>query len=86
MKSSTYGAKRTKSRDCSVHNRLILSISRRLGTGPDNEHFTSSSLLIVFNRVFSVSVGLAILAYKTRKQPELGSLRERLKPASPYFA
>ncbi|GAA5884592.1 hypothetical protein JCM3774_004797 [Rhodotorula dairenensis] len=54
--------------------------------GPDKEHFTSSSLLIVFNRLFSVSVGLAILAYKTKSQPENGSLRQRLSPASPYFA
>ncbi|GAA5982504.1 hypothetical protein JCM10908_006676 [Rhodotorula pacifica] len=54
--------------------------------GPDKEHFTSSSLLIVFNRIFSVSVGLAILAFKTRRQPENGSFRQRLKPASPYFA
>lgn len=34
--------------------------------GPDNQRFTSSSLLIVFNRVFSVLVGLAIMAYKVR--------------------
>ena len=32
--------------------------------GPNDEHFTSSSLLIVFNRIFSVVVGLVILAYK----------------------
>ncbi|GAA5895635.1 hypothetical protein JCM8208_005287 [Rhodotorula glutinis] len=54
--------------------------------GPDDRHFTSSSLLIVFNRVFSVVVGLGILAYKTRRQPEFGSFSQRLKPASPYFA
>ncbi|GAA6039819.1 hypothetical protein JCM8097_004238 [Rhodosporidiobolus ruineniae] len=54
--------------------------------GPNNEHFTSSSLLIVFNRFFSVSVGLAILLYKSRQQPEHGGFVQRLKPASPYFA
>lgn len=32
--------------------------------GPNAQRFTSSSLLIVFNRVFSVCVGLVILAYK----------------------
>ncbi|BGP58402.1 hypothetical protein JCM8202_001905 [Rhodotorula sphaerocarpa] len=54
--------------------------------GPQHEHFTSSSLLIVFNRIFSVSVGLGILAFKAKKQPEHGSFTQRLKPASPYFA
>ncbi|POY74919.1 hypothetical protein BMF94_1895 [Rhodotorula taiwanensis] len=53
---------------------------------PHKEHFTSSSLLIVFNRLFSTSSGLAILMHKTRQQPENGSFAQRLKPASPYFA
>ena len=35
--------------------------------GPNNQHFTSSSLLIVFNRVFSICVGLVILAYKVSR-------------------
>ncbi|GAA6015220.1 hypothetical protein JCM10207_003647 [Rhodosporidiobolus poonsookiae] len=54
--------------------------------GPNKEHFTSSSLLIVFNRLFSVSVGLGILFYKSKQQPERGSFSHRLKPASSYFA
>ncbi|TNY20318.1 UAA transporter family-domain-containing protein [Rhodotorula diobovata] len=102
MKSSTYGASRggpgwtgphappsrreDVARVCSSY-----ELSSKLTTdwpcaGPDNRHFTSSSLLIVFNRVFSVVVGLGILAYKTRRQPEFGSFSQRLKPASPYFA
>ncbi|GAA5870585.1 hypothetical protein JCM1840_004808 [Sporobolomyces johnsonii] len=54
--------------------------------GPNNEHFTSSSLLIVANRVFSISVGLLILFYKSRQSPESGYFARRLRPASPYFA
>ncbi len=41
--------------------------------GPDNQHFTSSSLLIVFNRVFSVCVGLVILFYKVKSGTGIGS-------------
>ncbi|GAA5947958.1 hypothetical protein JCM10213_007666 [Rhodosporidiobolus nylandii] len=54
--------------------------------GPNNEHFTSSSLLICFNRIFSVAVGLGILFYKSKRQPEHGGFAQRFKPASPYFA
>ncbi|GAA5889635.1 hypothetical protein JCM16303_004448 [Sporobolomyces ruberrimus] len=54
--------------------------------GPNDEHFTSSSLLIVVNRLFSIGVGLAILYYKTRRDPESGSFTERLSPASPLTA
>ncbi|GAA5934766.1 hypothetical protein JCM1841_005040 [Sporobolomyces salmonicolor] len=54
--------------------------------GPNNEHFTSSSLLIVANRVFSISVGFLILFYKSRQSPEAGSFAQRLRPTSPYFA
>lgn len=50
------------------------AIMKKHTYGPDNRHFTSSSLLIVFNRVFSVCVGLAILFYKvsTRFRTECG--------------
>ncbi|GAA5916582.1 uncharacterized protein JCM6883_000792 [Sporobolomyces salmoneus] len=54
--------------------------------GPEREHFTSSSLLIVVNRLFSIGVGLAILFYKTRTDVESGSFVQRLTPASPLSA
>lgn len=54
--------------------------------GPNDEHFTSSSLLIVANRAFSVAVGLAILFYKSKQMPERGNFSQRLRPASPLFA
>ncbi|GJN94068.1 hypothetical protein Rhopal_007132-T1 [Rhodotorula paludigena] len=34
--------------------------------GPNDEHFTSSSLLIVFNRLFSISTALALLYFQSR--------------------
>ncbi|GAA5962683.1 hypothetical protein JCM3765_006165 [Sporobolomyces pararoseus] len=54
--------------------------------GPNDEHFTSSSLLIVVNRLFSIGVGLAILFYKTRSDKESGTFSQRLTPASPLTA
>ncbi|SCZ98367.1 BZ3500_MvSof-1268-A1-R1_Chr3-2g06323 [Microbotryum saponariae] len=58
----------------------------RLGMGPNGERFTSSSLLIVANRVISVSVGLSILFFKSRQTPEAGSFSARLRPASSMVA
>lgn len=57
-----------------------------LDSGANNEHFTSSSLLIVANRAFSVSVGLAILYFKTKQDSSRGTFSQRLRPASPLFA
>ncbi|GAA6020684.1 hypothetical protein JCM11491_000513 [Sporobolomyces phaffii] len=54
--------------------------------GPNEQHFTSSSLLIVVNRVFSIGVGLAILLYKTRGDVDSGTFSQRLRPASPLSA
>ncbi|GAA6062280.1 hypothetical protein JCM10212_000940 [Sporobolomyces blumeae] len=54
--------------------------------GPNDEHFTSSSLLIVANRLFSILVGLVILFIKTRSSTDSGSFTERLRPASSYSA
>ncbi|SGY84734.1 BQ5605_C009g05717 [Microbotryum silenes-dioicae] len=54
--------------------------------GPNGERFTSSSLLIVANRVISVSVGLGILFFKSRQTPEAGSFSARLRPASSMVA
>ncbi|KAI5478733.1 adenosine 3'-phospho 5'-phosphosulfate transporter 1 [Pseudohyphozyma bogoriensis] len=50
----------------------------------DGERFTSSSLLILCNRVFSIAVGVGILYYKSRGTP--GEFRERLKPKSSFYA
>lgn len=54
--------------------------------GAQDEHFTSSSLLILANRIFSVSVGFTILFYKSRQSPEAGTFVARCRPAHPYFA
>ncbi|KAK4330598.1 UAA transporter family-domain containing protein [Rhodotorula toruloides] len=54
--------------------------------GPNKEHFTSSSLLIVLNRLFSIAVGLVILFWKARQEPEHSSFAQRLRPVSPYRA
>ncbi|KAK4046027.1 hypothetical protein OIV83_006416 [Microbotryomycetes sp. JL201] len=81
MRSSTYG----KLQHCII----VSCTSRRILTdpiGPNNEHFTSSSLLIVVNRIFSITTGCVILWYKTSRMPEHGSFAARLRPASPYVA
>ncbi|GAA5982991.1 hypothetical protein JCM11641_006909 [Rhodosporidiobolus odoratus] len=70
----------------SLYGLLQEKIMRSSTYGPNDEHFTSSSLLICFNRIFSVAVGLAILFYKSKQQPEHGGFAQRFKPASPYFA
>ncbi|GAA5833709.1 hypothetical protein JCM11251_003210 [Rhodosporidiobolus azoricus] len=70
----------------SLYGYLQEKIMKKSTYGPESEHFTSSSILIVFNRLFSISAGLVILLYKSRQQPELGAFTNRLKPASPYFA
>ncbi|SCV74621.1 BQ2448_7650 [Microbotryum intermedium] len=54
--------------------------------GPNGERFTSSSLLIVANRVISVSVGLGILFFKSRQTPEAGNFSSRMRPASSMVA
>lgn len=59
-------------------------------TGPSGEHFTSSSLLILCNRIFSVSTGLIIVFLRSRKRSTSGApeptFAARLKPASPLVA
>ncbi|GAA5868006.1 hypothetical protein JCM8547_000779 [Rhodosporidiobolus lusitaniae] len=70
----------------SAYGALQEKIMKSSTYGPNNQHFTSSSLLIVFNRLFSISVGLAILFYKSRQQPGHGSFAQRIRPASSYFA
>ncbi|GAA5902422.1 hypothetical protein JCM6882_002748 [Rhodosporidiobolus microsporus] len=70
----------------SLYGFLQEKIMKNSTYGPNEEHFTSSSILIVFNRLFSIAVGVAILFYKSRRQPEHGVFTYRLKPASPYFA
>ncbi|KAL7336738.1 UAA transporter family-domain-containing protein [Rhodotorula toruloides] len=70
----------------SLYGVLQEKIMKNSTYGPNNEHFTSSSLLIVFNRLFSIAVGLGILLWKTRQQPEHGGFSQRLRPASPYYA
>ncbi|BGO95912.1 hypothetical protein JCM10020v2_007649 [Rhodotorula toruloides] len=68
----------------SLYGVLQEKIMKNSTYGPNNEHFTSfSSLLIVFNRLFSIAVGLGILLWKTRQQPEHGGFSQRLRPASP---
>ncbi|BGP74088.1 hypothetical protein NBRC10513v2_007520 [Rhodotorula toruloides] len=70
----------------SLYGVLQEKIMKNSTYGSNNEHFTSSSLLIVFNRLFSIAVGLGILLWKTRQQPEHGGFSQRLRPASPYYA
>ncbi|KAM0789872.1 hypothetical protein ACM66B_006718 [Microbotryomycetes sp. NB124-2] len=70
----------------SLYGVLQEKIMRSSTYGPNNEHFTSSSLLIVVNRLFSITTGCAILWYKSSKSPEHGSFGARLRPASPYVA
>ncbi|GAA5902436.1 hypothetical protein JCM6882_002753 [Rhodosporidiobolus microsporus] len=70
----------------SLYGFLQEKIMKNSTYGPNDAHFTSSSILIVFNRLFSIAVGVAILFYKSRRQPEHGAFTYRLKPASPYFA
>ncbi|BGP27902.1 hypothetical protein JCM10295v2_006889 [Rhodotorula toruloides] len=70
----------------SLYGVLQEKIMKNSTYGPKNEHFTSSSLLIVFNCLFSIVVGLAILQWKTRQPPEQGGFSQRLRPASPYYA
>ncbi|GAA5838457.1 hypothetical protein JCM11251_003396, partial [Rhodosporidiobolus azoricus] len=70
----------------SLYGYLQEKIMKKSTYGSNEEHFTSSSILIVFNRLFSIAVGLIILLYKSRQQPELGTFTKRLRPASPHFA
>ncbi|GAA5942139.1 hypothetical protein JCM10213_003814 [Rhodosporidiobolus nylandii] len=70
----------------SLYGVLQERIMKRSTYGPNDEHFTSSSLLICFNRIFSVAVGVSILVYKSARRPEDGAFSQRIKPASPHFA
>jgi hypothetical protein len=86
MRGSTYG-------NASSHLPLPPTIAdRMLGVGPDEERFTSSSLLILCNRVFSLLVGIAVLWIKTRGRSDgiigevEGGFRKRIRPASPILA
>jgi hypothetical protein len=55
--------------------------------GADQETFTSSSMLVFSNRVFSCSVGIAILLWKSaRKGQSNMTLMQRITPASPIYA
>ncbi|KAL8293090.1 hypothetical protein RQP46_000784 [Phenoliferia psychrophenolica] len=58
--------------------------------GTAQEHFTSSSLLILCNRIFSVSTGLVIVFIRSQKRSTSGAptptFTSRLKPASPLVA
>ena len=51
--------------------------------GPDGARFSSSSLLILFNRIFSISTALLILTFKSKG---VAAVRKRLRPASPLLA
>ena len=62
-------------------------------TGPNDEHFTSSALLILFNRLFSIVVGISIIFLKSRGSPTFAngvpspsSFAARIRPSSPIFA
>jgi len=65
---------------------FLLSLSLIGFVGPEGEKFESSSLLILCNRLFSVSTGIAILFYKSRQNPQHGRFAARLRPSSPVLA
>jgi hypothetical protein len=52
--------------------------------GPAGEQFTSSALLILCNRVFSVVAGLVLLLGTTCTRRDGGSFGQRVKPASAW--
>jgi hypothetical protein len=54
--------------------------------GINNEHFTSSPLLIVANRAFSLAAGVGILFYKSKQATGRGAFSQRFRPASPLIA
>ncbi|GEM11000.1 zinc finger, C2H2-type transcription factor [Rhodotorula toruloides] len=70
----------------SLYGFLQEKIMKSTTYGPDKQHFTSSSLLIFLNRLFSIAVGLAIRFWKTRQEPKGSTFSQRLRPASPYYA
>jgi hypothetical protein len=47
----------------------------------NNERFTSSSLLIIFNRIYSILTGLVIIYFKTSS---FNQFKSRLSPNSNY--
>jgi hypothetical protein len=52
--------------------------------GPSSEHFTSSALLILCNRVFSIVAGLALVLLTSCTRRDCGSFGQRVKPASAW--
>ena len=50
--------------------------------GPADQHFTSSSLLILCNRVFSIVAGLALVLLTSCTRRDCGSFGQRVKPAN----